>query len=164
VQPDGSLHTYANGAIDYCIRGVHARVSVLWNFEAPAGAGDTHYSVMRGSRATLTIRQGAAEGWQPALYVEPVAGAHADFAPALEHALQTLREDYRGIGIEHTGGEWRVVVPQSYHVGHEAHFAQVAAAFLGYVEKGALPAWEVPGMLAKYRTTTDALAIARGAA
>ena len=46
--PDGNLHTYANGEINYTIRGVHAKVSVLWNFEAPAGAGDTHYSIMRG--------------------------------------------------------------------------------------------------------------------
>jgi hypothetical protein len=30
------------------------------------------------------------------------------------------------------------------------------------VEAGTLPDWEVPNMLAKYRTTTRALAIARG--
>ena len=61
VQRDGSLHAYANGEIDYRIKGVHAKVRVLWNFEAPEGAGDTHYSVMRGSKANLVIRQGAAE-------------------------------------------------------------------------------------------------------
>ena len=77
VRPDGSLDVYANGEIDYRIRGVHAKVRVLWNFEAPAGAGDTHYSVMRGTKSNLTIRQGAAEGWQPVLYIEPVAGTGA---------------------------------------------------------------------------------------
>ena len=51
VQADGSLHTYANGEINYAIRGVHAKVSVIWNFEAPPGAGDTHYSVMRGTQS-----------------------------------------------------------------------------------------------------------------
>ena len=81
LQPDGSLHVYANGEIDYRIKGVHAKVRVLWNFEAPAGAGDTHYSVMRGSKANLVIRQGAAEAWQPTLTIEPAAGA-ADFARA----------------------------------------------------------------------------------
>ncbi len=59
VQANGSLHTYANGEINYRIKGVHAKVSVLWNFEAPEGAGDTHFSVMRGSKANLVIRQGA---------------------------------------------------------------------------------------------------------
>ena len=75
VQANGSLHTYANGEINYLVKGVHAKVSVLWNFEAPAGAGDTHFSVMRGSKANLVIRQGAAEGWQPVLTIEPATAA-----------------------------------------------------------------------------------------
>ena len=59
------------------------------------------------------------------------------------------------------GGGWEVTVPAPYHVGHEAHFGQVTEKFLRYVANGALPAWEVPNMLAKYYTTTRALAIAR---
>ena len=160
LQPDGALHVFANGEIDYRIKGVHAKVRVLWNFEAPAGAGDTHYSVMRGSKANLVIRQGAAEAWQPTLYIEPAPGA-ADFAPALEKATATVRETYPGVGTERAAEGWRVVIPQSYHVGHEAHFAQVAEEFLHHVEAGALPAWEVPNMLAKYETTTRALVLAR---
>ncbi len=56
---------------------------------------------------------------------------------------------------------WRVTVPAHYHVGHEAHFGQVAQEFLRHVAAGALPAWEEPCMLAKYYTTTQALALAR---
>jgi predicted dehydrogenase len=77
VQANGNLHTYANGEINYKIKGVHAKVSVLWNFEAPEGAGDTHFSVMRGSKANLVIRQGAAEDWQPVLTIEPATAAGA---------------------------------------------------------------------------------------
>jgi predicted dehydrogenase len=162
VQPDGSLHIYANGEIDYRIKGVHAKVSVLWNFEAPEGAGDTHFSVMRGSKASLVIRQGAAESYQPVLSIEPFASAGAeDFACALEHALRDVRDAYPGVDVKRIGETWQVVVPASYHVGHEAHFAQVAKQFLAYVEKGALPVWEVPNMIAKYYTTTRALEIAR---
>jgi predicted dehydrogenase len=162
VQPDGNLHVYANGQIDYRIRDVHAKVSVRWDFEAPEGAGDTHFSVMRGTKANLVIRQGAAEGYRPVLYVEPVAGAHAGgVASALQHALGRLREDHPGVDAERSGDAWRVVVPEACHVGHEAHFAQVAEAFLACVEKGALPEWEVPDMIAKYHTTTRALAMAR---
>jgi predicted dehydrogenase len=163
VQADGSLHTYANGEIDYRIKGVHAKVSVLWKFEAPAGAGDTHFSVLRGSQANLVIRQGPAEAWQPVLYIEPVTTTGAtDVASALADALRQVRATFPGIDVERTGGCWRVIVPASYHVGHEAHFAQVAGEFLACVQKGALPDWEVPGMIAKYHTTTRALAIARG--
>ena len=162
VQPDGTLHVYANGEIRYALRGIHAKVSVLWNFEAPAGAGDTHYSVMRGTRANLVIRQGAREGWQPTLYIEPhPAHDRAAYAAALAAALPDVQRAYPGIALEPADDGWRVDVPAAYHVGHEAHFAQVATQFLSCVAQGRLPDWEVPNMLAKYWTTTRALALAR---
>jgi len=73
-----------------------------------------------------------------------------------------VRATHPGIDVERAGDRWRVIVPASFHVGHEAHFAQVAGEFLACVENGALPDWEVPGMIAKYHTTTRALAMARG--
>jgi hypothetical protein len=73
-----------------------------------------------------------------------------------------VERDYPGITLAPAGHAWRVDVPASHHVGHEAHFAQVTAQFLSYVEQGRLPDWEVPNMLAKYATTTQALALARG--
>jgi predicted dehydrogenase len=162
AQANGSLHTYANGEINYTIKGVHAKVSVLWNFEAPTGAGDTHFSVMHGSRAQLVIRQGKAEAYQPVLYIEPSEKTDmADFVKVLEHALPRVQATYPGVGLKRTDSGWEVTVPASYHVGHEAHFGQVTEEFLSYVANGALPAWEVPNMLAKYYTTTQALAIAR---
>jgi predicted dehydrogenase len=164
VGRDDTLQTYANGEIDYRIKGVHAKVRVLWNFEAPDGAGDTHYSVMRGSKANLVIRQGAAEGFRPVLTIEPGAKASAaELAAAMPRALSLLRETFPGIDAQRTGNAWPVQVPESYHVGHEAHFGQVAAQFLGYVEAGALPVWEIPDMIAKYATTTRALDLARAA-
>ncbi|MEO8507071.1 MAG: putative oxidoreductase C-terminal domain-containing protein [Betaproteobacteria bacterium] len=163
VAADGNLHVYANGEIDYVLRGIHAKVSVLWNFEAPAGAGDTHYSVLRGTRASLVIRQGLAEKYQPTLSIEPVAGTDLrEFASALAASLPRLQFEFPGVDVERGGNGWQVLVPASYHVGHEAHFAQVAQEFLRYVKAGALPAWEEPNMLAKYYTTTQALALARG--
>ena len=165
VQPDGELHTYANGEILYRVKGIHTKVRVLWHFEAPAGAGDTHYSVMRGSKADLVIRQGAAEGYRPVLYVVP--GAQVDaaaFSDAKQGALRALRENFPGVDAQRSGDAWRVLVPDACHVGHEAHFAQIAEQFLAYVEGGALPAWEVPNMIAKYETTTRALERARDAA
>ena len=162
VQPDGALHVYANGEIRYALRGMHAKVSVLWNFAAPAGAGDTHYSVMRGTRANLVIRQGAREGWQPTLYIEPHAAQdRAAYAAALAAALPDVQRTYPGVALAPVDEGWRVEVPAAYHVGHEAHFAQVATQFLSYVAQGRLPDWEVPNMLAKYWTTTRALALAR---
>jgi len=165
VQRDGNLHVYANGEIDYRLKEVHAKVRVLWNFEAAEGAGDTHYSVMRGSNANLVIRQGPAEAYRPVLYIEPAVNAGAaEFAAAMQGALPVLRATYPGVDAQLAGGVWQVLVPESYHVGHEAHFGQVATQFLGYIESGALPDWEVPNMITKYATTTRALEIARAAA
>ena len=72
-----------------------------------------------------------------------------------------VRATYPGVDVKRRARGWEVVVPEPYHVGHEAHFGQVTEEFLGYVANGALPAWEVPNMLAKYCTTTRALALAK---
>ena len=161
VQADGNLHVFANGEINYALKGVHAKVSVIWNFEAPAGASDTHYSVMRGGNANLVIRQGNAQAYQPVLYIEPLASVDTSaFGALLDSALPQVQAKYPGVGVRRADRVWEVTVPASYHVGHEAHFGQVADQFLGYVADGKLPEWEVPNMLAKYYTTTTALEVA----
>ena len=152
-------NVYANGEINYRLKGVHAKVSVLWNFEAPEGTGDTHFSVMRGSRANLVIRQGAEQAYQPVLYVEPVR-SDTRFAADLQQAIDALQAQYPGVALRPAGTGWEVTIPAVYHVGHEAHFGQVAQQFLGYLAQGALPAWEEPDMLTKYFTTTTALRLA----
>jgi predicted dehydrogenase len=163
VDAGGKLQVYCNGEIRYRLRGVHARVSVIWNFEAPPGAKDTHASVMRGSKARLVIRQGAEQGYRPELYVEPV-GSGEGMEAALRAAVEGLAARWPGLGVEPAGaGAWRVVIPDRYHVGHEAHFAQVADKFFGFLREGGMPKWEVPSMLAKYRTTTRAWELARAA-
>ncbi len=51
----------------------------------------------------------------------------------------------------------KINIPNKYRVSHEEHFGQVTARFLEYLKDGKLPAWEVPGMITKYYTTTGAL-------
>ena len=51
LDKNGVLQCRANGEFTYSIKGVCAKISVLWNFQPPAGGGDTHYSLMRGTRA-----------------------------------------------------------------------------------------------------------------
>jgi len=136
---------------------VHARVSVTWDFEAPPGAGDTHFSVMRGTRASLTIKQGAEQGYKPVLYVERAAAVSAaDHEKALRAAIATVAKTWPGIDIKADGDSFVVTVPDKYHNGHEAHFAQVTENFLKYLRAGKLPEWEVPNMLTKYATLMQA--------
>jgi predicted dehydrogenase len=158
----GNLNVFANGQIDYTIREIQARVSVIWNFEAPAGAKDTHYSLLRGTHANLVVRQGAEDGWKATLYVENTSdSSDVAFESELAEAIQGLQTRYPGIGMERAGKPWRITVPDKYNVGHEAHFAQVTEDYLRFLAEGKLPVWEVPNMLAKYYTTTKAFELSR---
>jgi predicted dehydrogenase len=157
---DTTLQVFSNGAIQYRLRGVHAKVSVTWVYKAPEGAGDTHYSVMRGTKANLVIRQGAEQKYKPALYIEP-AGKDPATETVLQQELATLAKKYPGITLAKNDKGWEVVIPDSYKEGHEAHFGRVTAHFLDYLQNGTLPGWEVPNMITKYYTTTQALELAK---
>jgi len=157
---DGLLKVYSNGEINYRIRDIYAKVAVTWNYQAPEG-GDTHYSMMRGTLANLVIRQGPDENYLPALYVEPHEAVES-FESDIERAVnETLQEEYPGISLEKVSDQqWKVIIPDRYKVGHEAHFSQVTKKYLEYLEKGNMPEWEVPNMITKYYITTEALRIA----
>ena len=160
---DGALQVYSNGEMTYRIRGVHARVSVTWNFEAPAGTGDTHFSVMRGTKARLVIRQGAEQGFKPVLYVERNASVPAAAREAALHdAIASVQEQFPGVGVRREGDAWALSVPAKFDVGHESHFAQVTNRFLGYLRGGQMPAWEVPNMVTKYATIMQAYRMSGG--
>jgi hypothetical protein len=59
----------------------------------------------------------------------------------------------------------RIVVPDKYRVGHEAHFAEVAGHFLAYLkDPRTLPAWEKANMRAKYAVTTRGVELSQGSA
>ena len=83
------------------------------------------------------------------------------FASTLARALVDVREIYPGADVERVGEYWKVIIPATYHVGHEAHFAQVTDNFLHYLAAGKLPKWEMPNLLAKYYTTTEAYRLSR---
>jgi len=160
VDGQGNLAVYANGEINYALKGVHAKVSVIWNFEAPPGAADLHYSIMRGRHANLIVQQGEAESYRPVLYAEPTGGRDAKaFEAALAKAVEQLAGQYKGLKAEPAeNGRFRITVDPSLTTTHEDHFAQVTEKYLGFLQTGKMPDWEVPNMLAKYYLTTKALA------
>ena len=160
VVKDSILQAHANGEINYTIKGVHARVIARWDYQAKEG-GDTHYSVAKGSKAHIIIRQGKDEKFQPTLYINPVRTGDTSFGTALTAAVQKLMATYPGIGIEKYKNGYKVNIPDSYKVGHEAHFGQVMERYLSYLKQGSLPAWEVPNMLAKYYITTQSVKTAK---
>ncbi len=159
---DSLLNVYANGEMDYTIKDVHVRVSVAWKYKAPEGTGDTYYSVLHGTKADLFIRQGREESYKPVLYVKPPGGAREDqgLEQALAKGLRALRKQYPGIDYKKSDAGWQLVIPESYNIGHEQHFALVVKKYMEYLQKGRMPDWEVSAMLAKYYTLMQALKLA----
>lgn len=158
---DGVLNPYSNGEINYRLKGIHAKVSVTWDFQAPEGTGDTHFSVMRGTKASVIIKQGKEQNFKPVLYIEPAAGSDMKaFEKAIMDDLKKINDKYPGVELKKNSTGWEVMIPDKYKVGHEDHFAQVAKAYFQYLRDGKLPEWEVPNMLAKYYTTTKAREVA----
>ncbi len=166
VTNDSVLQVHCNGEINYKIKGVHAKTSVIWNYKAPEGTGDTHHSIMRGTKTNLIISQGREENYQPTLYIEPIL--NEAFDPT--EAFTKIQTRYPGVELKEitiispgpvTSGysKWQVIIPDKYKEGHEAHFGRVMQNYLEYLKNKNMPAWEVPNMLAKYYTTTKALEI-----
>ncbi|WP_339703157.1 putative oxidoreductase C-terminal domain-containing protein [Algoriphagus aquimarinus] len=152
---NNKLSVNSNGEMNYTLKGVHSKVSVIWNYQAPEGAADTHYSMMRGTKANLIIQQGAAEKYVATLYVELLDGQDEALNSLVKEKLQGR---FPGLDLEKIStGKYKVIIPATYHNGHEAHFAQVTEKYLEYFTKKNMPSWEIPNMIVKYFTTTEAL-------
>lgn len=154
---DSLLPVYCNGEINYTLKGIHAKTSVVWNYKAPEGAGDTHYSIMRGTKANLLIRQGKEENYEPTLLIEIVGTAQET---DIQDAFKKIQTKFPGVDLMKVKSGWKIIIPDNYKEGHEAHFARVTEKFLSYLNNHNMPAWEVPNMLAKYYLTTKALEVA----
>ena len=156
---ENDLHIYCNGEMNYTIKGKHAKVSVIWNYTAPEGTGDTHQSIMRGTKSDLIIKQGANENFKPTLYIN--SKDNKGFESKLNLSISELQVEFPGIKAEKISDKvWKILVPDLLKIGHEAHFEQVTNNFLKYFKKGKLPDWEIPNMKAKYYTTIEAYKLA----
>jgi predicted dehydrogenase len=159
----GNLPYFCNGQMIFRVRGVTAQVQVEWKYEAPPGGGDTHYSMVKGTKARVIVLQQKEQNYLPELFVEPAPGVdHSAAGRALSEFVKKLAaKELPGVSVVEDRGRWRINIPQTYRIGHEAHFGQVTEQFLKYVNGAPMPAWERPNMLAKYFITTKALELAR---
>jgi predicted dehydrogenase len=157
---DGNLEYFANTLVTYKVRGIHTKLNVIWDWEAPAGGGDTHFAYYKGTKARVEVRQGKSDNWRSELYVVPAdAGKKGEkkgeLSAAVDKRLAALADKYPGLTVEDRAGELHVVIPDRLRTTHEEHFGEVARRFFGFLKNPkSLPAWEKPNMLAKYWVTT----------
>ncbi len=163
LDKDGKYPYYCNGNMIFRLNGVNVKAEVIWNYVAPKGTGDTHFSVIKGSKSHILILQGKEQNFRPELYLEPAPGADRDeVGAALKSFIASLNAGrYPGLVVHDEKDRWRIEVPAKYRVGHEAHFGQVTDRFLEFLGGEKMPAWEKANMLAKYYLTTKALEMCR---
>jgi len=149
------LDYFCNTQVTYTLRGIHVKLDVLWNYEAPNNGPDTHVAIYRGSKADVEVRQAA----DHEVWVTPKS---PDVRAALQKRIAALQTAWPGVALEERGQRIRVTFPQKYRVGHEAHFAQVTERFLEYMKAPkSMPAWEKANMLAKYYVTTKGVELSK---
>lgn len=154
---DSVLHVYSNGETVFKLRDVFGKSSVIWNFEAPPGTQDTHFSLFRGTKSDLVIRQDATTEYKPVLFVEPHGRIDREQWEAdLADAMKEIHQEWPDVSFGYTDDRFRIDIPEKYKVGHEAHFTEVTKKFLSYLKEGSLPQWEKDFMLTKYYITTQA--------
>ncbi|MBY5957747.1 Gfo/Idh/MocA family oxidoreductase [Membranicola marinus] len=157
VLNDSVLQVYSNGEIVFKLREKYGKSSVIWNFEAPPGSKDTHFSRFRGTKSDLVIRQDSSTNFQPTLFIEP----HGKFDRSkwemtLNAALDIVHKEWPNVDFHFSDNKFIIDIPDKYKVGHEAHFTQVTKKYLDYLKNGSIPQWEKDFMLTKYYITTKA--------
>src|SRR5258708_873987 len=95
---DGALHYLCNAALSYRLRGIPVEIETLWGLEEPAGSGDLHRAIMRGSKAELIVDQGPETGFLTTLIVNPVEAGQA-FSAALTDTVAAMQTEFPGLGI-----------------------------------------------------------------
>ncbi|HZS54726.1 MAG TPA: putative oxidoreductase C-terminal domain-containing protein, partial [Bryobacteraceae bacterium] len=159
----GNLNYFCNNSFHYTLRNVHIKMEIVWDWQAPDGTGDVYEATFRGTKARIEVRQGKAENYRPELYIVPNSTtiSNSVFA-ALRDTVQNLQSRWPGLSVFQSPHEMRIVIPDHFREGHEAHFAQVTGRFFEYLRDPSLmPRSETPNMLAKYYVTTRGVELGR---
>jgi len=160
VVKGSELSYVGNAALSFRVGTITAALDTRWDLSAPAGGGDTHGSVVRGTRAEIRVEQGAATGFRRRLSVSPRIEAGRVRA-ALDRIVIAWQGEYPGVAVAAAGDTLELRVPRELDTGHESHFPLVLADFLALVERGSAPPALAARTLAKYVLLAQASVEAR---
>ena len=160
---DGLLYVLANGRINYEVNHRNAQVTVMWNFEAPSGTGDTYNALITGTKASVQIVQNNSTKYIEELYIDRNSAVDLQlFDSELKNEIARLKETYPSISLKQINDQkYHIVVPIETRPTHEDYFGYVAQQFFQYLINRNLPQWEISNTLTKYFITTQALEIAK---
>ncbi|KPJ76233.1 MAG: hypothetical protein AMJ54_12350 [Deltaproteobacteria bacterium SG8_13] len=162
LQPDitdNTLACFCNGELLYRVKGIPVHVCAIWNLQIPEGGGDTHRSMIRGTRSDLLIRQLPERGFKVELLIEPKKEP-ARVAAAVETCLDKWSETYPGLSASRENGNIRIDIPEQLRTTHEEHFCQVRDMYLDCLDRHLYPPHERSGIVSKYTLLAQARKLA----
>jgi hypothetical protein len=156
---DDILACFCNGELLYRVNGIPVHVRVIWNLEIPEGGGDTHRSIIRGTRSNLLIRQLPERGFKVELLIEPKE-APAAIEAAVGRCLEKWSNKYPGLSMTREEDSIRIDIPDPLRTTHEEHFCQVRDMYLDCLDRQIDPPRERAGIVSKYTLLAQARKLA----
>jgi len=153
------LPYFSNGDIVYRVRGIPVHIRVIWNLEIPKGGGDTHRSLIKGTRSDLLIRQLPERGYKVELLIAPRQNPAAVKA-AVQKCLEKWSDKFPGLSMRSEEEKLLVDIPDNLRTTHEEHFCQVRDEFLDYLARGESPPETNACIVAKYTLLAEARKLA----
>lgn len=155
---EDGLCYFCNGEILYRVKNIPVHIRVIWNLEIPEGGGDTHRSLIKGTRSDLLIRQLPERGFKVELLIVPRENP-ASVEAAIRRCLEKWANKYPGLSLGWEEEKILIHIPDALRTTHEEHFCQVRDMYLRYLDQD-LPPETRACIVAKYRLLAEARRLA----
>ena len=153
------LEYFCNGELFYRIRNIPVKIRVIWNLEVPEGGGDTHYSLIKGTRSDLQIRQLPQRDFKVELLILPRKDP-AEVAEAVQRCLDKWSNKYPGLWLTQEDNNILVNIPDKLRTTHEEHFCEVRDMYLACLNQDKFPEEAAECIVSKYTLLAEARKIA----
>lgn len=156
---DSLLEVFANGTINYQLKGVNMSVTARWNYESTDGGGDTYNGLIKGTNASIEIVQDNTVDYRKELFIRKDKSIDEQtFDANIAGVVSGLQNLYPYLSAEKVSeGRYQIIAPAEFRKGHEDFFGMVADTYFGFLVNRDMPEWEISSMITKYNTTTSAL-------
>jgi predicted dehydrogenase len=154
---DSTLSVFANGSINYILKGVYTKVEVEWRAATPPGGNDIRKAYAEGTKSTLFIMQQYGQN-KPKLCLQKTNSISDQmFNIQLIKSFEKLQKDYPGLSWSEEGKFIQINIPSELELNRDITFQVFSDHLLNHT----MPKWEVPNTIAKYFITTSALELAK---
>lgn len=154
---DSTLSVFANGSINYRVKGVYTKVDIEWRAATPPGGNDIRNAYAEGTNSTLFIEQKYGQN-KPRLCLQKTNSISDQmFNLQLIKSFEKLQKDYPGLAWSEEGKFIQINIPSELELNRDITFKVFSDHLLNHT----MPKWEVPNTIAKYFITTSALELAK---